>query len=169
MITNFQLEKIAEEIERVRVREIESPINYIVMKDELKNIKRKNGGYIINLDNSKSEGAHWTALFIHKNIAVYFDSFGCPCPESIIKFCKSKNSHLYFNTRVIQDLDSNLCGFYCIAFLKFVSMSNKSLLKSSNDFSNMFDNSESELNGYLLKGYLNKFNIPLKKYLFNHK
>ena len=76
---------------------------------------------------------------------------------------------MYFNTRVIQDLDSSLCGFYCIAILKYISNSNKDLLESSNDFCNMFDNSETEVNGYLLKGYLNKFNIKLKKYLFKHK
>jgi hypothetical protein len=79
MITNFQLEKLAKEI----------PLNCVLMKDELKNAKRKNGGYIINkLDDSGNEGTHWTALFIKQNIAVYWDSFGCPCPESIIKFCK---------------------------------------------------------------------------------
>ena len=35
----------------------------------------------------------------------------------------------------------------------------------------MFDNSESDLNGFLLKGYLSKYNLflKMKKYLFKHK
>jgi len=97
-------------------------------------------------------------LIVEKNISFYWDSYGCPPPEQIIEFCKRPKTHLYYNTRVIQDIDSELCGFYCIAFLKYVNNS-QDLLNSSNNFSIMFDNSESDLNGFLLKGYLNKYNL----------
>ena len=36
----------------------------------------KDGAYFINLDDKNSKGTHWFSLFINKNIAVYFDSFG---------------------------------------------------------------------------------------------
>ena len=36
----------------------------------------KDGAYVINLDDRNSKGTHWVSLFIDKNIAIYFDSFG---------------------------------------------------------------------------------------------
>ena len=36
----------------------------------------KDGTYVINLDDKKSQGVHWVSLFIDRNTAVYFDSFG---------------------------------------------------------------------------------------------
>ena len=36
----------------------------------------KDGGYVINLDNEKSKGTHWVSLYIDRNTAAYFDSFG---------------------------------------------------------------------------------------------
>ena len=34
------------------------------------------GGYFIDLDDKKSKGTHWVSLFINRNTAAYFDSFG---------------------------------------------------------------------------------------------
>ena len=36
----------------------------------------KDGTYVINLDDKKSQGVHWVSFFIDRNTAVYFDSFG---------------------------------------------------------------------------------------------
>ena len=38
--------------------------------------KTKYGTYVINLDEYKSIGTHWTALYMNENNIVYFDSFG---------------------------------------------------------------------------------------------
>ena len=38
--------------------------------------KKKDGAYIINLDEYANVGTHWIALFCKKNEIVYFDSFG---------------------------------------------------------------------------------------------
>ena len=162
MLSNFDIDSIA--------KSLDIKIDGIFMKNEM-NFERQNGNYIINLDDTGNDGTHWTSLIIKKNVSFYYDSYGCPPPEQIIEFCKrGKKQHLYYNTRVIQDLESELCGFYCLAFLKYVNNC-KDLLKSSNDFSNMFDNTETDLNGFLLKGYLNKYNLSkkMKKYLFKHK
>ena len=35
----------------------------------------KDGAYVINLDDKNSKRTHWVSLFIHKNEAIYFDSF----------------------------------------------------------------------------------------------
>jgi hypothetical protein len=161
MLSNFELEKIA--------KSLDVKLDGIYMKNELL-FKRTIGNYIINLDDTGNEGTHWTTLIVTEKLSYYFDSYGCPPPEQIIAFCKSPNSHLYFNTRVIQDLESELCGFYCMAFIKYVNNC-KDILKKANDFSNMFDDSESELNGFLLKGFLNNkgLSLKMKKYLFKHK
>ena len=39
-------------------------------------LKKKDGTYIINLDEYANVGTHWVALFCKKNEIVYFDSFG---------------------------------------------------------------------------------------------
>ena len=36
----------------------------------------KDGAYVINLDEYKSIGTHWMALYLNANNIVYFDSFG---------------------------------------------------------------------------------------------
>ena len=38
--------------------------------------KKKNGAYIINLDEYESIGNHWVALCVNDNNITYFDSFG---------------------------------------------------------------------------------------------
>ena len=50
--------------------------------------KKKDGAYIINLDEYADVGTHWIALFCKKkNEIVYFDSFGVEhIPEEIKEF-----------------------------------------------------------------------------------
>ena len=36
----------------------------------------KDGAYVINIDDKRSTGTHWVSLFVDRNTAVYFDSFG---------------------------------------------------------------------------------------------
>ena len=36
----------------------------------------KDEPYVINLDDKNSKGAHCVLLFVHKNVPIYFDSFG---------------------------------------------------------------------------------------------
>ena len=46
--------------------------------------KKKNGEYVINLDEYADVGAHCNALFCNRNEIVYFDSFGFDhVPEEI--------------------------------------------------------------------------------------
>ena len=55
------------------------PLNDIIMKDEGENIT-KIGFYIINLDDSKGPGTHWTSLYYNPLQSIYFDSFGFMAP-----------------------------------------------------------------------------------------
>lgn len=76
------------------------------------------GSYVFNLDKSGGEGTHWTALCIgrggHK---FYFDSYGMPAPNLLDKQLKPYT----FNDRELQDYKSSSCGFYCIAFIQYMT------------------------------------------------
>ena len=48
--------------------------NGVLLRDNLSRIK--DGAHVISLDDKQSKGTDWVWLFIDKNTAVYFDSFG---------------------------------------------------------------------------------------------
>ena len=53
--------------------------------------KIKDGAYVINLDEYKSIGTHWIALYVNGNNIIYFDSFGVEhIPKEIKKFKGTK-------------------------------------------------------------------------------
>jgi hypothetical protein len=105
----------------------------IIFKDEIPNELEYNRSYFINLDDDYKEdgtlnhGSHWTCFQIAKypngNIEpMYFDAYGMPVPEiikdRIMKFCKKK---VPFNTKDIQSLMANCCGWYCTAYLHYIN------------------------------------------------
>ena len=52
----------------------------------------KDGAYIINIDEFKSIGTHWIALYVNGTNVTYFDSFGVEhIPKEIKKFIPHKN------------------------------------------------------------------------------
>ena len=65
----------------------------------------------------KSKRNHCVSLFIDKNNAIYFDSFGIEYfPQEVLKKNKEKiGTHNIFR---IQDGDSINFGFSCIAFIE---------------------------------------------------
>ena len=77
-------------------------LNEILSKNLFKNIKPKLGGYIINLqDSNVGNGTHWTALYITKDVAIYYDSFGLPIPTIIVQFIRKLNK----NTKIPCSID----------------------------------------------------------------
>lgn len=123
------------------------PINAIKQKDRLNSLKY--GYYIINLQSSEDgNGTHWTALYYNPEKSYYFDSFGFPPPEEIEQLLDKYE----YNKHQIQNIDSSSCGFYCIAFIKFM-YSKKDKQKAFNTFINIFKKNtfqnEKILNGIL--------------------
>ena len=159
MITNFDLEKIASNYQ-IELK--------IFMKDQLDKLQINNGNYIINLDDLQGQGTHWVSLFISQNKAIYFDSFGCVPPLNVINFVKQRSKiKLGYNNFIIQDLKSDACGFYCIAFFVFLSQSkNKDIYKSTDDFIKMFKD-DTLKNEQILKNYLKKYDTTKIKRLIN--
>ena len=117
-------------------------MNGVFMKDELPDTPQ-DGEYIINLQSSTmGTGTHWTALFIVRETAYYFDLFGATPPVEIIKFVKKRNkANLYYNNWIIQDLNLTNCGFFALAFLLWMTEHLQiNMLKVYNDFVNSFSN-----------------------------
>lgn len=102
----------------------------IFMSDQFPN--RRSGYYIYNLDTSKgaatdsidgSIGNHWVALVINNDKAEYFDPYGKPPDESLVKWLKKGRPSypIWYSTSPIQSIDSSNCGFYVISFLEDIA------------------------------------------------
>ena len=124
------------------------PLNNILMRDEM-NYLNEEGFYIINLDNSNGNGTHWTSLFYHPLNSYYFDSYGFVPPLEVEK----KIRPYIYNDADIQDFNSEACGYYALAFIKFLyDKSNKEV--AFRQFLQLFRNNTKE-NDDILKKYLN--------------
>lgn len=124
------------------------PLNNILMRDEMNELD-KDGFYIINLDNSNGNGTHWTSLFYHPLNSYYFDSYGFVPPLEVEKKIKP----YIYNDADIQDFNSEACGYYALAFIKFLNdKSNKEV--AFKEFLRLFKSNTKE-NDNILKKYLN--------------
>ena len=64
-LTNFEIQKYYQN---------ETKFNGVYSRNNLPKIK--DGAYVINLDEYKSIGTHWIALYMNAKNVTYFDSFG---------------------------------------------------------------------------------------------
>jgi hypothetical protein len=55
--------------------------------------------------------------------AIYFDSYGEKEPNEIMNLLKCSQYKLGHTSKNIQSLMSNLCGFFCLSFIYFLSVS----------------------------------------------
>ncbi len=124
------------------------PLLNILMRDEMNEIN-KDGFYIINLDNSNGTGTHWTSLFYHPLNSYYFDSYGFVAPLEV----EQKIKPYKYNDAEIQDFNSKACGYYALAFIKFLNdKTNKEV--AFKEFLRLFKDNTKE-NDDILKKYLN--------------
>ena len=107
----------------------------------------KDGAYLINLNERKAEGKHWVSLFIGRNTAVYFDSFGIEyIPLEVLNKIRDKSiTHDMFR---IQDDQSIMCGCFCIGFIEYM-LGGKTLL----DYTNLFSPKDYKKNGKIICKY----------------
>lgn len=98
-------------------------LNGIYQRDQIPSIHLIKGFYIINLDptTSKLGGTHFTAFYntdFDGENSIYFDSMGEICPLEV----EQSISPLIYNHKQFQALSSSSCGFYCLAFIKYLSV-----------------------------------------------
>ena len=121
-LANFRIQKYYQN---------EPKFNGVYSRDNLPKIK--DGAYVINLDEFKSIGTHWIALYLNGNNIIYFDSFGVKhILKEIKKFIANRN--IITNIHKIQAYDSIMCRYFCIGFSDFM-LKGKSLLDYTNLFS----------------------------------
>ena len=71
----------------------------------------------VNIDNGSQGGTHWTCSIVKDNKSQYFDSFGVApdkfLPNQLPKLIK-------YQDYKIQDINSRLCGSYCLYFFYLI-------------------------------------------------
>jgi hypothetical protein len=110
-LSNFDIIKIIEDMKLTHV------FGGVYSKDQLPTLER-NKFYIINLqDSDAGNGTHWTVFFYNKPLtSIYYDSFGFIAPLEV----QEKIFEYIYNENEIQNYKSSACGYYCIAFIKFL-------------------------------------------------
>ena len=95
-LTNFEMQSYYQNKPNSKV--------FVYLQNNLPNTKM-DAAYVVNLDNCKSIGMHWTALYVNGDSDTYFDSFGAEhIPEEISRFIDNKN--------IIMIYDSIMCGHF---------------------------------------------------------
>lgn len=139
-LTNIQLIDLAKRLQDTQIADI-------CYKCELEEqTLQYNQGYIINLEdeNAPGNGTHWVCFIVvkypnDKRVGYYYDSYGVGPPKEVTRFCRGIEMH--YNKADHQSLMASVCGFFCLAFLYFVTrcdLRSKDLLKDAKTFCDLF-------------------------------
>ena len=110
------------EIQRFKFKGVDS-------RNYLSNIKV--GVYVVSLEEYKSIGPQWVALYVNDNTTTYFDCFGNEnVPEEMKTLIKNENIASFYR---MQAYNSIICWYFCIWFIDFMFKG-----KSLTDFMNLF-------------------------------
>ena len=90
----------------------------IYSKDLLSRPLRRATFYIVNMqDHDEGNGTHWVVFYYNNPLtSIYFDSFGFVAPLQV----ENRITPYIFNDAEVQDYNSSACGYFCIAFIKFL-------------------------------------------------
>ena len=75
----------------------------------------------VNIDDGRMGGSHWTCFVVRDNKSYYFDSFGGAPDKFLLK--QLPKPIIYHNYK-IQDINSFLCGSYCLYFVYLIERMN---------------------------------------------
>ena len=79
----------------------------------------------INLDSYERAGTHWVCCVPSnetKNTLWYFDSFGMSYPKEFKARARKDGMQVIYNSSQYQNINSVLCGYFCLFFLHQWSM-----------------------------------------------
>ena len=134
-----------------------NPAVVVCLQEDLSKMKiqKSRANYIVNYGNTSNGGTHWVALKVYNSQACFFDSFGLPPDSDIESFVQGGTCKLGYSTFQIQNINSSLCGWFCVSFLKYVDTliekRRMSIWAASNAFINEFDK-DTDLNAGILRG-----------------
>ena len=132
---------------------IEPRFNGVYSRHNLPKIK--DGAYVINLEEYKSRGTHWIALYVNDGVT-YFDTFGVKyIQKEIKKFISNRN--ITKNGFRIQVHNSIIRENFCTAFIGFM-LKAKSVL----EYTNLVSPSEYKQNGKIILKYFEQIRKKLR-------
>lgn len=105
-------------------KDLNLKINYVGFAENLKNVKIRDGSYIINLGDNNIKGTHWTILHIKGNDAYYFDSFGVVPEDHLIKWL---GKNVQYNKKQLQGINKQFCGQWTILAMYYLQKKTGSL------------------------------------------
>ena len=88
--------------------------NYLIYPRDSKIYSDKG---FVNIDNGNMGGSHWTCFIVKDNKSYYFDSFGGAPDKFLLN--QLPKPIIYHNYK-IQDINSKLCGSYCLYFFYLI-------------------------------------------------
>ena len=125
----------------------------VISRDQIALID-KTGYYIVNLNDSTQPGSHWVVIHVTQGETCegvgleYFDSFGLNAPNEVVELSHSLGVNYIYNSTQYQDLNSVLCGYWC---LYFVNESRKG--RSYYDILRPFSHTDTQFNERLIVEY----------------
>ena len=119
-ILNFKdfIEKCNLKNDTMNESELQRLYNYRIHPRDSKIITDK---VFVNIDNGSRGGTHWTCFLVEDNKSYYFDSFGGASDKFLLN--QLPKPVIYHNYK-IQDINSKLCGSYCLYFFYLIERMN---------------------------------------------
>ena len=76
---------------------------------------------VVNIDDGRMGGSHWTCFIVEDNKSYYFDSFGVQPDKFLLNLLPKL---IIYHNYKIQDINSHLCGSYCLYFFYLIERMN---------------------------------------------
>ena len=74
-----------------------------------------------NIDDGSQGGTHWCAFYVKINKSYYFDSFGVQPDKFLLNHLPKP---IIYQNYKIQDINSKICGSYCLYFFYLIDRRN---------------------------------------------
>lgn len=98
-------------------KKLKLPVVGVFPCDKIKKIPL-NHFAIINLDKSYKQGSHFVVISNNSRDFYYFDPLGFKCFNvDILNFFLKNNKGVVNNDTPFQSLESNFCGYFCVAHI----------------------------------------------------
>lgn len=120
---------------------------------------KKDFSMVLNTDNHNKDGQHWVCVHVNSDSWIFYDTFGrsptdISFPKDFRRVLKrlGKGKRLTYNPNLVQELDSNCCGYYCLYFLDRIA-----LKQPKRAIFNVFGNSLERNDKFVYKYYKKNF------------
>ena len=98
--------------------ELQKIYNYPIYPRDSKNYSDRG---FVNIDNGSQGGTHWTCFIVKDKKSFYFDSFGVQPDKFLLN---QLTKPIIYQNYKIQDINSKLCGSYCLYFFYLIERMN---------------------------------------------